>query len=299
MTVNKIYFSYDANDYVKEIAKKHTESDITIYGRKDGDDIVTIFSPDKFPDKIQSLTDAMFLSQSSLIGVNNIDRSLGEIIIASDLMNKEKGYIIPGSNIESSLLDRILKGSVMEKYLRFNGKPMELLTFPWNHSWESGGKTSILIDHFFMVKSVGTVALGFVLSGKATKHQSLYLNPSGKTVQIRSIQMNDIDVDEAHAGSRVGLALKNVDVDELERGSILEEEKRKPVESIMGEVIYHRAVPEAMRTDGEVFLAGHMRYQRGFLKGNEVVMDRPILQEKEYLLIRPNSKPRIIGKIKL
>ena len=40
MTVNKIYFSYDANDYVKEIAKKHTESDITIYGRKDGDDII-------------------------------------------------------------------------------------------------------------------------------------------------------------------------------------------------------------------------------------------------------------------
>ena len=33
MAVNKIYFSYDANDYVKEIAKKHTESDITIYGR--------------------------------------------------------------------------------------------------------------------------------------------------------------------------------------------------------------------------------------------------------------------------
>ena len=89
----------------------------------------------------------------------------------------------------------------------------------------------MIIDHFFKVKSVGTVALGFVLSGTLKKHQTLYLNPTGLQAQVRSIQMNDVDYDQAPAGSRVGLALKNVDVDDMERGYLLEERKIEPVDT--------------------------------------------------------------------
>ncbi len=299
MTESRIYFSYGSEEFVKGIAKKHTESDITIYGRKDGDDTMTIFYPAKFPDKIQSLTDSIFLSQCSIIGTGSIDRALGEVIIASDLLEKKNGYLLTGEGTDTSLLDRLLKNSVMEGYEKFTGRSMEFLSKPWNgKNGNPEGPTSIIIDHFFQVKSVGTVALGFVLSGTAKKHQNLYLNPSGKTAQIKSIQMNDIDVEFAPAGSRVGLALKNVDVDQLERGNMLEEEKRDATDSIEGEIIFHRAVPEPLRSDGEVFLAGHLRYQRGFMAGGNIKMDKPILPEGEYLLVRPNSKPRIIGKIR-
>ena len=66
------------------------------------------------------------------------------------------------------MLDRLLKNSVMEGYEKFTGRSMEFLSKPWNgKSGNPEGTTSIIIDHFFQVKSVGTVALGFVLSGTA------------------------------------------------------------------------------------------------------------------------------------
>jgi len=45
--------------------------------------------------------------------------------------------------------------------------------------------------------------------------------PGEKTAQIRSIQKHDEDFDLAIAVDRVGLALKNVDVEDLERGAVL------------------------------------------------------------------------------
>jgi selenocysteine-specific translation elongation factor len=38
---------------------------------------------------------------------------------------------------------------------------------------------------------------------------------------VRSIQIQDKDVKDAHAGSRVGLAVKNSSIDELSRGRLL------------------------------------------------------------------------------
>ena len=45
--------------------------------------------------------------------------------------------------------------------------------------------------------------------------------PETKTTQIRSIQKHDNNFDSAEEGDRVGLALKNVKVDEVERGTVL------------------------------------------------------------------------------
>ena len=295
-------FSYDSEEIVKSIAKKHTESDLTIYGRKDQDLTTTIFTPTKFPDKISSLTDSISLGDFNIVGMEHMDRFLGEVLIALDLLGKKRGFIPVREDADISTVEKIVRGSVLSGYTMFRSPPMQMIGDLERMSTEitrkQDGPVSVMIDHFFKVKSVGTVALGFVLSGTLRKHQNLFLNPSGKQAMIRSIQMNDVDFDEAPAGSRVGLALKNVDIDDIERGYLLQEERIDPVSIIQGEVTYHRAVPEDVRGDGEVFLAGNMRYQRGFMKDGVIEMDRPAIPHPEYLLVRPNSKPRIIGKIK-
>ena len=76
-----------------------------------------------------------------------------------------------------------------------------------------------MVDHSFSVKGVGEVILGFVKKGVVRKYDKLTLLPANKEVIVRSIQMQDEDYDEAEAGSRVGLAIKGVTVEEIKRGS--------------------------------------------------------------------------------
>ncbi|MCL4323739.1 MAG: EF-Tu/IF-2/RF-3 family GTPase [Candidatus Thermoplasmatota archaeon] len=291
-------YAYDLEDFIKSIVKKHTESDVTIYGRKDEDGNVTLFSPLRYPDKISSLTDSMTLSDYCLINGRMMNSFLGENIICADLMKKKNGAFIVDSFTDTEKLKSIIKGSNLEDYEMYGGNAMELLARIRNSAMPNNeGKVKVVIDHFFKVKSVGTVILGFVLSGTLKKHQTLFLNPPGIQVQVKSIQMNDVDHDEAPAGSRVGIALKNADIEEITRGSLLEEEKTDLLSEITGSVKFHKAIPEEGRKNGEVFVAGHFIYSRGIMEGNKITMDRPVLPWDDYILIKPNSKPRVIGRI--
>ena len=49
------------------------------------------------------------------------------------------------------------------------------------------GNTSIVIDHTFDVKGVGTVALGKVLSGKITQYDKIQHYPSEIAAMVKSI----------------------------------------------------------------------------------------------------------------
>ena len=77
------------------------------------------------------------------------------------------------------------------------------------------------MDHAFNVKGVGVVILGVVVNGVVEKHATLNVLPASKTAQVRSIQKHDDEFDVAGEGDRVGLALKNVDVEDLDRGTVL------------------------------------------------------------------------------
>ena len=85
----------------------------------------------------------------------------------------------------------------------------------------SGGKGVVPVDAHFNVKGVGVVVLGFVAQGSIKKHDTLKLLPTEKTAQIRSIQKHDDDADFAISGDRVGLALKNIESEDLDRGFVL------------------------------------------------------------------------------
>jgi len=80
---------------------------------------------------------------------------------------------------------------------------------------------TVPIDHFFSIKGVGVVILGVVAYGVISKQDTVEVLPSVKTAQIRSIQKHEDEFDCACQGDRVGLALKNVKVEDLERGTVL------------------------------------------------------------------------------
>ncbi len=66
------------------------------------------------------------------------------------------------------------------------------------------------IDQAFVVKGVGTVVLGFALT-YVKVHDQVFLLPSMKSAEVKSIQVLDVDYEEVGPGVRVGLALKGVD----------------------------------------------------------------------------------------
>ncbi|MDA4123747.1 MAG: hypothetical protein OK456_11260, partial [Thaumarchaeota archaeon] len=83
----------------------------------------------------------------------------------------------------------------------------------------------VFVDRAFSVKGVGTVVLGFILSGKVSVHDKLRAIPSSpeKLVEVKGIQVNDEDHESAGRGVRVGLSLKGVDAKELDKVSWLDD----------------------------------------------------------------------------
>jgi selenocysteine-specific translation elongation factor len=60
-----------------------------------------------------------------------------------------------------------------------------------------------------------------VVNGKIEKHATLKALPGAKSAQVRSIQKHDDEFDDATEGDRVGFALKNVEVEDMDRGTVL------------------------------------------------------------------------------
>jgi selenocysteine-specific translation elongation factor len=94
--------------------------------------------------------------------------------------------------------------------------------------------TLVYVDRAFSVKGVGTVALGFVLSGKVSLHDELRPVPGspGLRAEVRGIQINDVDFDSADRGIRVGLSLRGVEPKDLEKCHWLDDGSFKVADSL-------------------------------------------------------------------
>ena len=109
-----------------------------------------------------------------------MDKFTGEQILALDALGKKDGILSHSYDVDEARLDLMIKGTVIEGYTKVEQDKIkeELANFTVA---KKDGSTSIVIDHTFDVKGVGTVALGKVLSGKITQYDKiclLYTSPS-------------------------------------------------------------------------------------------------------------------------
>ncbi len=207
-------------DIASEFGKKGTESDLTLYDRKESDIIKTWVIPNGFPEKIQPLFQAINLAEYVILHVDKLDKFTGEQIIALDSLKKEKGILSHTFDVDESKLNMMIKGTVVENYTRVEQdkikegmNTLEPIT--------NDNLAELLIDHCFDVKGVGTVILGKVSNGKIKQYDNLKLFPAGIDVLIKSIQMHDDPVPESVCPARVGLAVKGVKPDEVSRGDVI------------------------------------------------------------------------------
>ncbi|ENN96045.1 elongation factor Tu domain-containing protein [Methanocaldococcus villosus KIN24-T80] len=213
-------------DVGRELGKKGTSSDITFYNYKQGDKIVTYVEPTRYPERINPLIYTINLMDYAIVFIDEITGELGEMLLALDMFNICNGAFVLGEYVDVDMLKNIIKGTSMENFdildkdfIKIREHVLEL-EIERDFSYKK-----IPIDHYFKVKSVGTVVLGKVEKGKIEVHDNLKLYPIYKEVMIKSIQIHDKDCKEAKAGDRVGLALKGVDVEELSRGYVLSDKE--------------------------------------------------------------------------
>jgi selenocysteine-specific elongation factor len=89
--------------------------------------------------------------------------------------------------------------------------------------------TRLWIDRAFSLRGIGTVVTGTLWSGSIAAGDLLRLEPKGRTVRVRSVQVHDQPVEEAQAGQRVAVNLPAIERGELRRGDALVEPGYYPV----------------------------------------------------------------------
>jgi selenocysteine-specific elongation factor len=83
------------------------------------------------------------------------------------------------------------------------------------------GAARLYVDRVFSLRGIGTVATGTLWSGTIGEGDALRVEPGGRDVRVRSVQVHDRPVERAEAGQRVAVALPGVERSELRRGDAL------------------------------------------------------------------------------
>ncbi len=89
--------------------------------------------------------------------------------------------------------------------------------------------TRLYVDRVFTLHGVGTIATGTLWSGAITAGDLLRVEPGGRIVRVRSVQVHDEPVVTAQAGQRVAVNLPTIERHELKRGDALVEPGHYPV----------------------------------------------------------------------
>jgi len=206
-------------ELAKKLGKKGTTNDMAIFNHSSSEGVFTYVCPNS--EKISSLLQVLNMIDIPVLVVKNLTKEIGEIIIGLNEMNFEKGFII--TDVKETI-QPMIKNTSLEKFEIIDENDLRLKLLETNVE-RKDDFLLIPIDNYFNVKGIGTVILGIIKSGKINLHEKVIVEPLEKEVIVKGIQSQDNDLQEACAGMRVGLNLKDIEVDELRRGFVICREK--------------------------------------------------------------------------
>jgi len=289
-------------ELAKKIGKKGSETDFAVYNCKESGKVICAYHPLKYPERVQPLLYSLSLCDLAYLRPEAIDRHAGEMMIAAAAFGKKT--LVIADKVGREDVEPLLKAAGALDFEFFEGDAIALRErLLCEHGKRgAGGKARVVIDSCFPVKGVGTVALGVVQEGAVRVHQRLFLFHAGAEAEIKSIQVQDENVEQAAAGSRVGLNLKGIDSKYVERGEVASEEAIAPVRRVEAEVLltpFFKGNFEAV----QFFALSGLRFApcRAAKIGEgryEIALGSPLpLKEGEAaVLFFPDAMPRVIGR---
>jgi len=285
------------------LGKKGTVDDISFYHTVFQGKIITAIDPLAYPTKFPVLLQTLCLSDIALVVADRPSSVLGEIIVALDSLGMKAVFMssfdLKPLLVQTSLNDSHILSGIQEvrEFLFAQESPCVQ------------GSALVYIDHCFEVKGVGTVALGIVKRGEIAVHDKITAYPTGKEIEVKSIQKNDEDATSAFCGDRVGLALKNAKSSEIMRGTVLSKEKICVEERFPCELAALKFAKEPLVNDEALHISAGLQFEpcrletQGGIKLGEngkgvIKTEKPIafLREEKLLLCDLNAKGlRIAG----
>jgi len=309
--------------YAGNLGKKGTSTDITFYNLKKDEATITFIEPSRYPERLAPLFYAVSLATKAVIAVDEINATLGECLVMLQVVGIQSGYFVLRNYISKEKILQLIKDTSLENFEIINDDPIQLreqllteATKLKNPELAPGQQPFgiVPVDHAFNVKGIGAVVLGVVASGFIQKHATLNVIPAGKTTQVRSIQKHDEEADLSGEGDRVGLALKGIDIENLDRGTILTNDPTvKTSSTINGAVQLIKYWPSPLK-QGMVIHIGHWTQflaakietvtdETDFRKTTiTLTLDKPLAYrtgDKAILMYLEGTKLRIAGSITL
>lgn len=211
-------------ELAKRLGKKGTTNDIAIFNHASSEGVFTYVCPNS--EKIQPLLQVLNMIDIPILVANSLTKEIGEMIVGLHEMNFEKGFIM--TSIREQIAE-VIKDTNLEKFEIIDESSLRSALV--NLKIERRDDFLMIpIDNYFKVTGIGTIVLGIIKSGVIKKHDTVLIEPLGKEITIKGIQSQDNDLEEAKAGTRVGLNLKGVEVEEIKRGFVLCNEIQKSSE---------------------------------------------------------------------
>ena len=107
----------------------------------------------------------------------------------------------------------ILKTEIAKQHHEINAEK--------KHLERKNGPLRIPVDRIFTLKGIGTTVTGTLISGTIDLKDEIEIYPQGITATLREIQAYHKTAEKLFAPSRISLNIRNVSVEQLQRGSVI------------------------------------------------------------------------------
>lgn len=305
--------------YAGGIGKKGTSTDISLYDLKKGEATITMIEPTRYPERLAPLFYACALATKAIVVVDALTAEFGEQLVMLQCSGIKSGYFVLRNYIPKEKIEPLIKGTPIEGFEFVtddtNALREKLLAEAAQVKPAEGQQFgTVPVDHAFNVKGVGVVVLGIVVNGTVVKHAKLKALPSSKVAEVRSIQKHDDEFETAVTGDRVGFALKNVEVEDVDRGVVLTND---PVVKTSNKLQTTASLVKYWQTPIKTGMVMHVGHWAQFItakvefasEGGDIkkptltlALDKPLVYspgDKAVLMYLEGAKLRVAGTIEL
>jgi len=309
-----------SESFARSIGKRGDVRDIESYvfkeGSGEGAKIISFLRPLKHPDSIRPLLSVLNVAKVGIIEVSKIDAAFGEILVSFSSAGIDKGMIIinpeEGIWIDEDQINVIISQAGLPwKVYTSMPEPHEIrsIIFDMFDKRNKPEEELILpIDQHFVVQGIGLVGIGYVQSGEVKKHDAIEALPLIESGIVRSLQVMDDDVDSAVSGDRVGLAIRNLREEALQKGCIIIHPGSKVLDKHSSSIFSLNKAPfqkKELKKDDIIHASSDLQFVVGRViginKNNiQVNWDSPLWirnnQNNSVIIVQLDASPmRIIG----
>jgi hypothetical protein len=217
--------------FESSIAKKSEAEGISVFHRVEGGHRFSLLDTSDYPDRVQGYARIASISDHALYlfpKSGRLSAPDGELAVLLGSLGLPGTLELMDGSATPETAASALRGTTVASYRveeRVSASSAIDLSYAGpRRDWPSKGSL-VYIDRAFSVKGVGTVALGFVLAGSVSVHDQLRAvpGPDGPRIDVKGIQINDVDVESAGRGIRVGLSLRGVEAKDLDNSHWLDD----------------------------------------------------------------------------